>query len=618
MSTYTLKDRHRTGRVSIRASADPHRKDFVGRVSDGTQATVGSEQGDYMHVQIVDRSISGWVHKDSLSRQDSGAMCGCGKPTYNGQWNELCSRACSGPRLTGKDSGAMCGCGKPTYNGQWNELCSRACSGPRLTGKDSGAMCGCGKPTYNGQWNELCSRACSGPRLTGKDSGAMCGCGKPTYNGQWNELCSRACSGPRLTGKEGGPKCPDCDKCMQWSDSSREEYAHGWRCNNIDRCGSNGKAGYLRWCCAACKNDFCHECYKVPKCPQGHLLWPLGNREDNGWACDGRRSPGGCLSGCTGFHQSLRWNRFRCAECDYDLCGRCFDRRQDPGMGGTKRSFSGDESFRGQSTRLQTLPGASETPLKVAVWNGASDDGTYKSTADSSKAAEHFASGGIAVIICPEGSLARDAFATKGYQVKAGHDSFAAKLLMFYDPKVLTPTAELQEKHIRGGGPKLDKDDQPRFDHTGKPLLFRGGSCFCVWFKQIDTDQDVLVTAVHAGHYDTVRMRNPSCEQGKRVGEAIAAIRKLQEDNGANEADKVIVAGDFNELGLLMQDDMAMWGPLPGSIPNKSCSDVGDTHKNGQFDRIATGGQAVKSSAVTHRNLDKFGSDHNAVSAWGV
>ncbi len=43
-----------------------------------------------------------------------------------------------------------------------------------------------------------------------------------------------------------------------------------------------------------------------------------------GWACDGRRESGGCKSGITGFEQTSGMNRFRCADCDYDLCEACY------------------------------------------------------------------------------------------------------------------------------------------------------------------------------------------------------------------------------------------------------------------------------------------------------
>merc|ERR1712096_164567 len=62
-------------------------------------------------------------------------MCGCGKPTWNGEWNQKCSMFCTAavvppPSLAvGADSAAapVCGCGKPTWNGKWNQKCSESC-----------------------------------------------------------------------------------------------------------------------------------------------------------------------------------------------------------------------------------------------------------------------------------------------------------------------------------------------------------------------------------------------------------------------------------------------------------------------------------------------------------
>merc|ERR1719424_36464 len=38
---------------------------------------------------------------------------------------------------------------------------------------------------------------------------------------------------------------------------------------------------------------------------------------------------GGCLSGITDFHQSEGMARFRCDPCDYDLCQKCINCRDD-------------------------------------------------------------------------------------------------------------------------------------------------------------------------------------------------------------------------------------------------------------------------------------------------
>lgn len=61
----------------------------------------------------------------------------------------------------------------------------------------------------------------------------------------------------------------------------------------------------------------------VACCPAGHPLVALGTSRDDGWDCDARGEPGGCLSGITGFNQTMGMKRFRCDLCLYDLCERC-------------------------------------------------------------------------------------------------------------------------------------------------------------------------------------------------------------------------------------------------------------------------------------------------------
>lgn len=63
-----------------------------------------------------------------------------------------------GPALDGVSDIFLClrpGCGKPSWNGQPREFCSKAC-------RKSTALCaaGCGMPTFNGQIGEYCSRTC--------------------------------------------------------------------------------------------------------------------------------------------------------------------------------------------------------------------------------------------------------------------------------------------------------------------------------------------------------------------------------------------------------------------------------------------------------------------------
>jgi len=62
-------------------------------------------------------------------------------------------------------------------------------------------------------------------------------------------------------------------------------------------------------------------------CKDGHVFVALGTSRDNGWACNGRQTPGGCKSGITTFEQTRGMNRFRCDTCNYDLCEACYEAR---------------------------------------------------------------------------------------------------------------------------------------------------------------------------------------------------------------------------------------------------------------------------------------------------
>ncbi len=44
---------------------------------------------------------------------------------------------------------------------------------------------------------------------------------------------------------------------------------------------------------------------------------------DNGWRCDGVLQPGGCRRGITIYNQSQGVPRYRCEQCDFDLCDMC-------------------------------------------------------------------------------------------------------------------------------------------------------------------------------------------------------------------------------------------------------------------------------------------------------
>jgi len=163
---------------------------------------------------------------------------GCGKPTWNGQPNEYCSKVCktsmfmgtygnygpssyAGPSFapmgagggvggfaTGTYTCRKAGCNKPTWNGQPGEYCSKGCKaedqanqfpaygGPLYSGQQAygGSTSHNTGPSFAGQGQSFAGQ---GPSYPGAHrQPAICmkpGCGKPTYNGQPNEYCSKAC-----------------------------------------------------------------------------------------------------------------------------------------------------------------------------------------------------------------------------------------------------------------------------------------------------------------------------------------------------------------------------------------------------------------------------------------
>lgn len=130
------------------------------------------------------------------------SMCrgSCGKPTWNGQPNEFCSRTCrtqnqakaakGGDFMPGAPvaggGGALCltpGCGKSAWNGKPGGHCSIGCRG-------SGPG-----PEPSGRGPPPTARA-SAPAAGAASGAPEClrpGCGKASWNGQPNEFCSRSC-----------------------------------------------------------------------------------------------------------------------------------------------------------------------------------------------------------------------------------------------------------------------------------------------------------------------------------------------------------------------------------------------------------------------------------------
>ena len=58
-------------------------------------------------------------------------------------------------------------------------------------------------------------------------------------------------------------------------------------------------------------------------CAKGH---PLSPHEGAPWNCDAANEPGGCLCGGK-WPSTLDHDRWRCTECDYDLCDLCHSKR---------------------------------------------------------------------------------------------------------------------------------------------------------------------------------------------------------------------------------------------------------------------------------------------------
>lgn len=116
------------------------------------------------------------------------------------------ARGESGGRSNPSGGSATCatpGCGKPSWNGQRGEYCSKACRAAAAAGGGTAPTCalrGCNKPTFNGRPNEYCSREhrdASKGGGRGYASVEICqrrGCNKPTFDGKPG-YCGRGCRG---------------------------------------------------------------------------------------------------------------------------------------------------------------------------------------------------------------------------------------------------------------------------------------------------------------------------------------------------------------------------------------------------------------------------------------
>jgi len=63
-----------------------------------------------------------------------------------------------------------------------------------------------------------------------------------------------------------GSACPECSRPLKWSAFGEGAYAHGWTCENAQRCGGRGtKDNTKRWFCAQWHRDFCEACVRSPE-----------------------------------------------------------------------------------------------------------------------------------------------------------------------------------------------------------------------------------------------------------------------------------------------------------------------------------------------------------------
>lgn len=80
------------------------------------------------------------------------------------------------------------------------------------------------------------------------------------------------------------------------------------------------------YCCKDCREPFCVNCrnkkqvkFYVKTHPHGLEL----TFKDRGWTCDGHKNSAGCKSGNYTFSYTDQKLRYRCGQCDYDICGNC-------------------------------------------------------------------------------------------------------------------------------------------------------------------------------------------------------------------------------------------------------------------------------------------------------
>lgn len=79
--------------------------------------------------------------------------------------------------------------------------------------------------------------------------------------------------------------------------------------------------------CEKCDYTFCSNCINIRKSFMSSIhQHPLELVDrDNGWGCDARHLEKGCLMKINGGFASSGVTRFRCVDCDFDLCEKCME-----------------------------------------------------------------------------------------------------------------------------------------------------------------------------------------------------------------------------------------------------------------------------------------------------
>jgi len=317
---------------------------------------------------------------------------------------------------------------------------------------------------------------------------------------------------------------------------------------------------------------------------------------------------------------------------------------------------TGQNSHDAFDVKVRGVQDVSSDLLRVAVWNAAGFDnevqkkyhaevkrtnGHPQNCRKANEAAKHFWDHKFDVVIVPEcddetgtkfktkkfgNHNTETAFTNQGFmKVSARKTEFKIvdkNTCIFYRSDTLEPVG------LEWGS----KDCMPGTgEHPGKVV----GKAF-----KTKKNQDwILITAVHAGHYgrdDKLVSSFHSRKETQHVKQArqdVQGLREFQTNflqswdfEGRTHRDwsKVIVAGDFNELGNLISEDPKQFCPLPKGFEYTGTYGTGITvSDHGKYDHIWWGTSHPEIPVKTGNNIfvwkgDKFGSDHNCVMAQNI